>query len=188
MRRSITSRMLSSEWARSAGWRAPGRTCRRARRPPPYRDVSTCRSALRCCATRTTSPVTFWNIGGRRSRRAGLPRCGRRRADRSSSGRRRALGHAAVDGTAALGALFGPLARGLGLGALQVGLERPLADAGEIADQLQELVFFGGVHVGGEHDLDVDLVRLPRRPSRSPPARWLPSAAAGKSARHGRSC
>ena len=63
-------------------------------------------------------------------------------------GQRRTFGHAAVDGVAALRALFGPLARSLAFGALQVGLERALADAGEVADQIQQLVLFGRGQVG----------------------------------------
>ena len=142
-------------------------------------DVSTCRSALRCCVTRTTSPMTFWNIvGGRfgaeylldvQSRPATAPR------------RAAALAWSRGDRWhgAALGPLLGALARGLGLGPLQVALERPLADAGEVADQLEELVLLASVDLGGQDDLDVELGGFLACLLDEPPARWRPSAAAG---------
>ena len=103
-------------------------------------------------------------------------------------GQRRSLGHATVADSGSLGLLFGPLARRLGLRFLEVALERPLADTAEVADQLEELIFLGSIHFGGEQNLDVELGCASHllAPERSD--RWPPNAAGGTSGRHGRSC
>ena len=74
---------------------------------------------------------------------------------------RRPLGHApraALRGT--LDTLGRPLPRRVGLGFLEVGFQRPLADACQAPDKLQELVFLGGVDVGREQHRRVDRRRL----------------------------